>query len=88
MKTDTGAPELDPASFPEGVWEVPLELVLHCTRSIMKGVVRKRSEKQDWPYPTAIVFARGKRFFAEVRFHGANRPALLLPLEVWITENL
>jgi hypothetical protein len=50
-------------------------------------VIRKRMDRQDWPYPDALVFVRGKRFFADVRFHGGGRPSLTFALDVWATEN-
>lgn len=85
-----GFPDFDPAAFPEGAWIVPIELVLTArTQSIYPGVVRQRASRQDWPYPDALVFIQGKRFFAEVRFRG-DAPArqLLWELDLWPVENL
>jgi hypothetical protein len=80
-------PDLDLGDHPEGVWNVPLELVLAApTSSVMKGLVRRRLETQDWAHPTARVFMRGKRLFAEV-FYGPHRNSVLYPLDVYAVEN-
>jgi hypothetical protein len=79
---------ITPAKFPEGVWRCPLELVLAApSGSAMPRLVRQRMDRQDWPYPTVTVFVQGKRFFANVGFHGGTRPSLLYPLDIWAAEN-
>lgn len=68
-------------------WEVPLELVLACTSSVMKTVIMDRKSAHDWAHPTAKVWLSGKRFMAEVSFHGISRPALIVPMDVWAWDN-
>lgn len=75
------------ADFPEGAWDVPLELVLAVpTSSVMQALIRTRFETQDWPHGMARVTRQGKRFFAEV-FYGPNRNSVFFPLDVYAAEN-
>ena len=68
-------------------WTVPLEFVIACASGLpLSRLVRKQLNKTDAAKPTAKVFVRSNRFFALVDFHG-GRPSLLLPLEVWASEN-
>lgn len=74
-------------AFPEGEWRVPLEIVLALSRSAYVSFIRRNRTGSEFARPNARLFLRGKRFFAEVSFHGGRRHDLLLPLEVWASEN-
>lgn len=73
----------DLAAHPEGAWQVDPDLVvaLPCS-SVVRDVVRSRMARQDHPLG-AMLFVRGKRFFAEVRFRGDNRPSVVFALDMW-----
>jgi hypothetical protein len=71
----------------EGCWLVPIEMVLFCTTSAFKAAILARYPGGHSPKRVAKVFARGKRFFAVVSFHGRPQGDLLLPLDVHTLEH-
>lgn len=69
---------------PRFEWEVPVEMVLKCpSSSVCASILLKRAMSGDMPLPTAKIYLRGDRFFAEVFFPGPNRPGVFLPLDLW-----
>ena len=79
--------ELVPADFPEGVWRVPLEMVLAASSSAYVSVIRRRQATGTCPATEAVVFVRDGWFFAEVAFAGPGRPSLLFRLDLPLWEN-
>ena len=43
--------------YPEGVWRVPLEMVLQCSSSSYVGVIRKRQAAGENPFTDGAVFS-------------------------------
>ena len=64
----------------------PVDLVLHCTSSVLKGVVLTRIAKGRRPMQLAQVAVRGHRWFARIEWEGEKFSALLLPLDVHTLE--
>lgn len=79
------ATDFDPAAFPEGAWQLPVELVMACpnTSWLAPVITSRRAQPDAQPLPLAWVFLRGKRFFARIGFRGETHPAVIFALDAW-----
>lgn len=83
-QSDPTAAEILARAGEEGVWRVPVELVLACpSASAIKTVVQQRIVRGDMPKASARVFYRGQRLFAQVAFKRAGAVDLLFALDIW-----